>query len=422
MDEPRTSPDPDEVIVPAVRNPPSISPSDRARIAERAQKRMLLGVRLLYMVLLATVALLPFVGSITEDQDFQVTDYIGVLLATFAFGAIVLMIDAATPNKRLATVFGVYLGIVAGLLGALAIGAVLDLVASSWDLTTPTNKAYLGLFKVAIGITLCYLAVSIVLTTKDDFRLVVPYVEFAKQVRGVRPLLLDTSALIDGRIDTFGKTGFLDAPLVVPQFVLNELQVLADSSDKLKRARGRRGLELLSKLQSNPQVDVTIDTADVPGHSVDHMLIRLADDQQLRILTTDYNLNKVAQIHGVTVLNINDLANTLRPQVIPGDELKVEIVKAGESPTQGVGYLPDGTMVVVEDGSDHIGQSVLLIVTNSLQTSAGRMIFGRLLEDEADEGTRLIGQMAESATSQPRATGKPASRRDSPSSPRTPRR
>lgn len=408
MDEPRPQADIDEPTVPPVRHSRSVSPSELARTADRAQKRMLLGVRLLYMVLLATVALLPFVGSITEDQDFRISDYIGVLVATFAFGTLILMLDAATPNKRLASVFGVYLGIIAGLLAALAIGAVLDLIAESWDLTTSPWTAYLGLIKVGLTVTLCYLAVSIVLTTKDDFRLVIPYVEFAKQVRGVRPLLLDTSALIDGRIDNFGKTGFLDAPLVVPQFVLGELQTLADSSDKLKRARGRRGLELLTKLQSNAHTDVTIDTADMPGHSVDHMLIRLAADQQLRILTTDYNLNKVAQIHGVTVLNINDLAGALRPQVIPGEELRVDLVKPGESPTQGVGYLPDGTMVVVENGSDRIGQAVSLIVTNSLQTSAGRMIFGRLIEEDAGEDARAVERMADAATNQPRATDRPA--------------
>ncbi|MDY7107761.1 MAG: PIN/TRAM domain-containing protein [Planctomycetota bacterium] len=421
MDEPRPRAQREEPTVPPERPRRSASPSQQARTADLAQRRMLLGVRLLYMVLLATVALLPFVGSITKDQEFRVTDYLGVLIATFAFGAAILMIDAATPNKRLASVFGIYLGIIAGLLAALAISAVLDLIAQSWDLTSAPWTAYVGLVKVGLTVTLCYLAVSIVLTTKDDFRLVIPYVEFAKQVRGVRPLLLDTSALIDGRIDTFGKTGFLDAPLIVPQFVLNELQTLADSSDKLKRARGRRGLELLSKLQTSAYMDVTIDPADIPGHSVDHMLIRLAEDQQLRILTTDYNLNKVAQIHGVTVLNINDLANALRPQVIPGEQLQVDLVKPGEAPGQGVGYLPDGTMVVVENGGDHVGETVALVVTNSLQTSAGRMIFGRLLDGEGDEPDRAVERMAESATHQARATATPSQHRDAPSR-RTPRR
>jgi uncharacterized protein YacL len=216
-----------------------------------------------------------------------------------------------------------------------------------------------------------------VLTTKDDFRLVIPYVEFAKQVRGVRPLLVDTSVLIDGRVDMLGQTGFLDAPLIVPQFVLEELQALADSGDKLKRARGRRGLAMVSKLQANAFIDVSIDNADIPRKSVDHMLLQLAQDQNLRILTTDYNLNKVAQIHGVTVLNLNELSNALKSQAIPGETLTVEVVKHGEGATQGVGYLPDGTMVVIEGGRDHISQQVMAVVTSVLQTSAGRMVFGR---------------------------------------------
>jgi uncharacterized protein YacL len=261
-----------------------------------------------------------------------------------------------------------------------------------------------------------------VLTTKDDFRLVIPYVEFAKQVRGVRPMLIDTSILIDGRIDSLSQSGFVDAPLVVPQFVINELQTLADSSDKLKRARGRRGLEMVSKLQDNPYVDVTLDPTEAPGHSVDHMLIHVAAEQKLRILTTDYNLNKVAQINGVSVLNLNDLTGTLRPQVIPGENLLVEIVKRGEAPGQGVGYMPDGTMVVIENAADRVGDSVPAVVTNSLQTSAGRMIFGRLAEDaEAARDAELVEQMADAATDQPRATEPPPRKPDGPAR-RNPRR
>ncbi|MBT8484886.1 MAG: TRAM domain-containing protein [Phycisphaerales bacterium] len=367
---------------------------------------MRLAVRLIYMVLLVTVTLLPFVGTVTDQEEFGFADYAGAFVATFLFGAAVLALDALTPNKRLASFFGIYLGIVAGLVGALAVGALLDLIAESWDLTTNPWVAYLGLVKLAVGITLCYLAVSLVLTTKDDFRLVIPYVEFAKQVRGVRPLLMDTSALIDGRIHAFAETGFLDAPLVVPQFVINELQTLADSSDRLKRARGRRGLDMVRTLQANRVVDITIDPANAPGHSVDHMLLRLAADQNLRILTTDYNLNKVAQIHGVSVLNLNDLAQTLRPPLIAGDGLEVQIVKRGESAGQGVGYLPEGTMVVVENASEFVDKSVNVVVTNALQTSAGRMIFARI-DDDASAPAPV--QMAEAATNQPR--GAPAPRR-----------
>jgi uncharacterized protein YacL len=388
----------------------------------RAQKRLLMAVRLLYMVLLMTVTLLPFVASIKGTQTVDFRDYAGAFVLTFIFGVAVLVLDAATPSKKLSAVFGIYLGIIAGLVGALAIGLLLDLIAKSWELENSPWIGKSGLVKLAIGITLCYLAVSIVLTTKDDFRLVIPYVEFSKQVRGTRPLLVDTSTLIDGRIDLLATSGFLDAPLVIPRFVLHELQLLADSADRLKRARGRRGLDLVRTLQANPKIDVSIDPTEAPGHSVDHMLIRLASERNQRIVTTDYNLNKVAQIHGVDVLNLHELAGALRPQIVAGDRLDVEIQRAGEAEGQGVGYLADGTMVVVERARDHIGRTVGAVVTNALQTSAGRMIFAKLGEAEngATEAERRAAAMAKAATSQPRATERPDE--PPPPSKRNPRR
>lgn len=380
-----------------------LSPSELFEQQKRSQKLMLLVLRLVFMVMLVTVTVLTFASK--EDQpaqEFQFAKLIGLFLAASAVGVIVLLVDTMTPNKRLTAMVGVYLGLCAGLVGALAIGALIDVVASAWDLKSGAAGGYIGLAKVIIAIILCYLAVSIVLTTKDDFRLVIPYVEFAKQVRGVRPLLLDTSVLIDGRIDSVGQTGFFDAPLVVPHFVIEELQALADSGDKLKRARGRRGLTMVSKLQANPYIDVTIDTTEVPRKSVDHMLLQLASDQNLRILTTDYNLNKVAQIHGVTVLNLNDVSNTLKSQAIPGETLVVEVVKHGEGATQGVGYMPDGTMVVIEEAAPHIGKTVSLVVTNSLQTTAGRMIFGTLKDVSDGEALSHAEQMAKAAVTQPR--------------------
>lgn len=388
-----------------------LTPSEQAEADRRRQRVILLAIRMLFLVMLVTVSLLPFVGTITETQsESTFLSYIIPFAATFVFGVAVVLIDAATPNKRLATVFGIYLGIIAGLVGALAIGTLLDLVAKSWDLTLfSTGQAYLGLIKLAIGITMCYLAVSIVLTTKDDFRLAIPYVEFAKQVRGVRPLVLDTSTLIDGRINSVGQTGLIDAPMIVPQFVIDELQTLADSADKLKRARGRRGLAMVSQLQANPYVAISIDIAEMPRRNVDQMLVQMAAEQGLRILTTDYNLNKVAQIRGVTVLNLNDVANALKSQAIPGEALVVEIVKRGEAAGQGVGYMPDGTMVVVEDAAERVGQSVSLTVTNSLTTSAGRMIFGTAtglaIKPPNGDGSMdpsHVEDMARAATNQPR--------------------
>ncbi len=391
-----------------------LTPSEQAELEHRRERVLLLAVRMLFLVMLVTVSLLPFVGNITQAQtEENFWRYVIPFGAMFIFGVSVVFIDAATPNKRLATVFGIYAGIIAGLVTSLAVGTLLDLVAESWELKSESNVAYLGSIKLAIGITMCYLAVSIVLTTKDDFRLVIPYVEFAKHVRGVRPLLLDTSVLIDGRIDAMGVSGVDDAPLVVPQFVVDELQTLSDSADKLKRARGRRGLTLVGKLQANPSIIISIDTADMPRRTVDQMLVQMAAEQNLRILTTDYNLNKVAQIRGVTVINLNDVANALKSQAIPGETLVIEVVKRGEAAGQGVGYMPDGTMVVIEDAAERIGQNVTLIVTNSLTTTAGRMIFGTATNGaspvvgsadgtgEEDERSH-IDQMARAATHQPR--------------------
>lgn len=381
-------------------------PSVRLARERESHKVLLLAVRLLFMVVLVVVTLLTVASEERHlPQDFEFSTFFGLMVAATAVGVVVLVIDSMLPNKRLTSVVGVYLGIGAGLLMALALGFLIDVVAEAWSLSGGRMDTYRGLIKAVIAIVLSYLAVSIILTTKDDFRMVIPYVEFAKQVRGIRPLVLDTSVLIDGRIESFGTTGFLDAPLIVPQFVIEELQQLADSGDKMKRARGRRGLNMVGKLQENPYLDVSIDNAEVTGHAVDHMLLEMAKEQNLRILTTDYNLNKVAQIQGVTVLNINDLANTLKSQVIPGEILDIEIVKPGEGPTQGVGYMPDGTMVVVENAAEHIGQTVTLTVTNSLQTSAGRMIFGKAVGETNDDGG--VSHMARAATQQPRSTDRP---------------
>jgi len=225
--------------------------------------------------------------------------------------------------------------------------------------------------------------------TKDDFRFIVPYVEFARTTRGARPLVLDTSAIIDGRIVDIAQTGFFEGDLIVPRFVLDEVQTIADSPDKLRRNRGRYGLDVLNRLKAADRVEVRIFDAEVPevaqSNDVDAKLVALAKHLQAVIVTDDYNLNKVAQLRGVSVLNINDLANALKPVVQAGEEMSVEVIKPGEQPGQGVGYLDDGTMVVVEHGREHIGRKVNIAVTSVLQTSAGRMIFGRIGEATQNE-------------------------------------
>jgi uncharacterized protein YacL len=193
--------------------------------------------------------------------------------------------------------------------------------------------------------------------------------------------ILDTSVIIDGRIADICETGFIDGTLVIPQFVLKELQLVADSSDSMKRNRGRRGLDILQKIQKMAGVDVTISDMDFPDvREVDLKLIELARALQGKIVTNDFNLNKVAQLRGVDVLNINELANSLKPVVLPGEIMKVFILKEGKEYNQGVAYLDDGTMVVVDNARKMIGKTIDVVVTSVLQTTAGKMIFGRFID------------------------------------------
>jgi uncharacterized protein YacL len=193
--------------------------------------------------------------------------------------------------------------------------------------------------------------------------------------------ILDTSVIIDGRVADICETGFMDGTLVIPQFVLKELQLVADSSDSMKRNRGRRGLDILQKIQKMSGVDVTISDMDFPDvREVDLKLIELARTLQGKIVTNDFNLNKVAQLRGVEVLNINELANSLKPVVLPGEIMKVFILKEGKEYNQGVAYLDDGTMVVVDNARKMIGKTIDVVVTSVLQTTAGKMIFGRFID------------------------------------------
>ena len=199
-----------------------------------------------------------------------------------------------------------------------------------------------------------------------------------------RSKILDTSVIIDGRIADICETGFIDGTLVIPQFVLKELQMVADSPDSMKRNRGRRGLDILQKIQKMTGVDVTVSDVDFPEvREVDLKLIELARSLQGKIVTNDFNLNKVAQLRGVDVLNINELANSLKPVVLPGEVMNVFILKEGKEYNQGVAYLDDGTMVVVDNARKAIGRTIDVVVTSVLQTTAGKMIFGRFLEPAA---------------------------------------
>ncbi len=197
-----------------------------------------------------------------------------------------------------------------------------------------------------------------------------------------RTILLDTSVIIDGRIADIARTGFLVGSLLIPRFVLNELQYIADSSDSLRRQRGRRGMEVLAQLQKDTTIPVKISDIDVEGvREVDDKLVVLARQLRCPILTNDYNLNRVAELQGVAVLNVNELANSVKLVFLPGETLQVNIIQEGKESNQGVGYMDDGTMVVVEDGRLYLNKSVTVTVTKVLQTAAGRMIFGRPMRE-----------------------------------------
>jgi len=193
---------------------------------------------------------------------------------------------------------------------------------------------------------------------------------------GGEPKVLDTSVIIDGRVLDIVRSGFLEGPLLLPRFVLRELQLIADSADSLKRTRGRRGLELLSALQATVPIEIVERDPEEIGQ-VDAKLVRLAQERGAKLITNDYNLNRVAHVEGVAVLNINELANAVKPVLLPGEELRVTVIREGREPHQGVGYLDDGTMIVIENGRRLIGDTVDVAVTSALQTNAGRMIFAR---------------------------------------------
>jgi uncharacterized protein YacL len=287
-----------------------------------------------------------------------------------AVGTIAL--DVVVRRKHLDTISAVYFGMLVGLLLTYVLGMALVLLPID-DIRNPVQ--------LVLGVVLCYLCISLLLQTKNDFRFIIPYVEFAKEVKGMKPCVLDTSVVIDGRIADVIETHVIDGQFIMPKFVIGELQGIADSSDRLRRGRGRRGLDILNRLRADPQIELVIYDHDLPefaGLSVDLKLVALTKHLQGKLITNDYNLNKVARLQGVTVINLNDLAKALKPVFMPGERIDVRIVKAGEEPGQGVAYLEDGTMVVVESGRDHLNQTVPVSVTSVLQTSAGRMVFGKL--------------------------------------------
>lgn len=276
------------------------------------------------------------------------------------------------------TLFAALIGLITGLLVAALLSFPLSLLPSPLGDILP----FLGVLVFA------YLGVSVfVMRQSDIFGVFSAFsargagagtLEAAPNLGEGRTILLDTSVIIDGRIADIARTGFLPGTLLIPRFVLNELQYIADSPDNLRRQRGRRGMEVLSQLQKEPTMPVRVSDIDVEGvREVDDKLVILARQMRCPILTNDYNLNRIAELQGVAILNVNELANAVKSVLLPGENLGIRVIQEGKEPGQGVGYMDDGTMVVIENGREFMNQEILVNVTKVLQTAAGRMIFAR---------------------------------------------
>ena len=308
------------------------------------------------------------VGSMTVG--YQAADILGILIGG-GLGLILIILEVGLRKVSVNGLSSAVFGLILGLIMAKIVGDAFSI--------TPLSPSALSSVRVILTLVFCYLGMVMALRGKDEFSVIIPYVRLRRQGSVEDIVILDTSVIIDGRIVDICKTRFLSGKIIIPKFVLRELQQIADSTDPIKRQRGRRGLEILNTIQKEPGLDIVIHETDFPETSeVDAKLVKLAKLLEAKILTVDFNLNRVATIQGIKVLNINELANALKPVVFPGEEMQLKIIKEGKEHNQAIGYLDDGTMVVVEDARRLIGQEVRVAVTSVLQTQAGRMIFTKL--------------------------------------------
>jgi len=307
--------------------------------------------------------------------------------------ALIIFFELRVRALSLKRLFGAVIGSLLGIVGAFLFSLVLR--------NSLPDTHTRSLLQVGVLLLMTYVGLVVGASKGDLLNLAALGGLFAAERAGKRSTkVVDTSAIIDGRIADIAETGFLEGTLVIPGFVLRELQMVADSSDSSKRQRGRRGLDVLQRMRGNPNITVQIAEEDYPHiREVDLKLLEMAKNLEARILTNDFNLNKVAQVRGVAVLNINDLANSLRPVVLPGEKMRIVIMKEGKEYDQGVGYLDDGTMVVVDHARRLIGRSVEICVTSVLQTASGKMIFGRLDDGSRPEAARAAAEASSAASS-----------------------
>jgi uncharacterized protein YacL len=340
---------------------------------------MILAIRFIFIL---GCALFGYLAQIQWLLNLQVpySEWISAAIGGLT-GALIVSIDIFFKQYTVRNILAVILGLALGLLTHR-----LFMVVVAYAHFTPEVTRNFG---IATAIIFSYLGIITILRGQDEFSLMIPFVHLDSKGPGEELILLDTSVIIDGRIADIANTHFLSSKLILPRFVLKELQLIADSSDPLKRNRGRRGLDVLNAIQSNPNITVKIHELDFPEfNTVDAKLVKMGQVLQAKVFTNDYNLNKVAELQGVKVLNINDLANALKPVVMPGEEMEIKILKEGKEHEQGVAYLDDGTMVVVDNGKRRLGHTVKVTITSVLQTQAGRMIFAKLSDDNGHHPER----------------------------------
>jgi len=298
-------------------------------------------------------------------------DLIGMVIG-FGFGGLLIAVDEMLKGFSLrafsATTFGLFLGWLVALL-----------VEHSGLFVNADEKA-IWLIRLCLFLSFGYIGMVLAMrSNKEDFSLLIPYVRFSPQNKPDNLLLLDTSVIIDGRIADLIEAKFIEGLVVVPRFVLLELQQIADSADEVKRARGRRGFEMLNRLQHNPKIEVRIHDGDFPEEKgVDAKLVRLARNLNAKLFTNDYNLGKVAGLQSVTCVNLHEIGHLMKAALIPGESIQLKIVREGRDKGQGIGYLPDGTMVIVNNGQEHVGQTVSTHVLSTVQTGAGVLVFAEV--------------------------------------------
>ncbi|CAN5132089.1 PIN domain nuclease [soil metagenome] len=326
-------------------------------------------LRVLFVTFSATIG--GLVGDALHD-----TPLFGVMVG-IVFGLLVVLADRLLKGFSLRAFSSATFGLLLGLFFA-------NLLMAS-EILRYQSEVTQWAVRLVVYCTFGYLGMMLAMrSNRDEFSLIIPYVRFAREMTQHEPLVVDTNVIIDGRIADLCATGFLSRSLIVPRFVLGELQTLADSRDPIKRERGRRGLDILNQLQRSRDVDLTIheSTGDAETET-DARLVRVAKVLQARLLTNDAALGQVARLQQVPVLNLADLARALRPVVVAGDELQLPLVKEGRDAHQAVGYLPDGTMIVVNHARALLGSTATVVVSSALQTAAGRLIFAELKENGA---------------------------------------